>query len=53
MVLPEAGYYQFSYEIIDGQGNNVFPDVLGGVLDVTNLPPVGITLDNIPDILER
>ena len=55
MFVPEAGYYQFSYELIDGQGNKVFShfDIEGEIHDVTQLAPVAITMDNIPEILPK
>ncbi|CAG5109644.1 Oidioi.mRNA.OKI2018_I69.chr2.g4159.t1.cds [Oikopleura dioica] len=53
MVVPEPGYYQFAYEIVDGQGNKFFPefDTEGETYDVTQLAPVAVTMDNIPEIL--
>ena len=55
MVVPEPGFYRFEYDIIDNEGNELFPDFVepGDVHDATALAPVSITMHNIPEILPK
>ena len=55
MLMQKAGFYKFSYELVNSQGEKLFPDFdqEGETYDVNLLPPVSIKMDNIPEILPR